>query len=67
MMMRIMSFAWALVLFSACSPGHKIDKGRTVIGEAYKTADGQPADPLPETEAKPPELPIAVAAETCSL
>lgn len=55
MLMRIMSFAMTLALFCSCSPGHKMDKGRTYSGEAYRTADAEVPEAGPSTVTPNPE------------
>ncbi len=40
-MQTIILSCLVLVILSSCSPGHKIDQGRTSTGEAYKTVDAE--------------------------
>jgi hypothetical protein len=65
MHMRITSFVVTLALFSACSPEHKVDKGRTVSGETPRTDDASNAPRiLPEVNNASSEPQVIIAQDS---
>jgi hypothetical protein len=62
-MQRIIFLHLTLALFSSCNPGHKLDQGRTLTGEAYKSANAESPTPTPDVVVPEPESQVLVTEE----